>query len=151
MLALVSAHPRLLAASIDQRDLPVGVDVPALIRDVDREAFRPIFPLDGAEHTKSEANRTLLPGKGPAEKDLRAFLAYHPLDHPALMSHAISRECAKALHEHRAEDAIAERRKALESLVSSLGDRLGGWGRSDRPSIEYLLAQVAQVAQAGEE
>jgi hypothetical protein len=39
--------------------------------------------------------------------------------------------------------ALSDRVFALGGAVDELGARLAEWGRSDRPSVEYLLAQAA--------
>lgn len=140
MLGLLSARPLFLGGILDEEIHPV--DIPSLLREVDREAFRPLFSLTGSESTKSEANRILLPGRGNAEKELREFIAQQGFDHPALRSHAISIRGARAIFEGRVEEAVVERAAQMGTLVAGLGDRLGGWGRSDRPSIEYLLANL---------
>ena len=140
LLGLASLHPRQLG--LDRPSDTSEVDIAALIRDVDRDAFRPLFPLTGGM-TTSPANRVLLPGQGPAISQLRSFIQAHGIDHPVLRSHAIGPKTANAIIDGDPEIAIDLRIEALDQLVDAVGDRLAEWGRTDRPSLEYLLAQAA--------
>ncbi len=115
-----------------------GLDVAGMIRDHDIRAFRPFFALHGGA-TRSPANRLLLNGRGAAVNDLRVFIAAKGNDHATLHSHAIDRDVAQAILDRDAERAIHLRSNLLERVVSRLGDRLAEWGRTDRPSLQYLL------------
>jgi hypothetical protein len=139
LLGMASLRPRRLDVSTGSAGAPI--DVAALIRDVDRLAFRPLYPLKGG-NTRSPANRLLLPGAGPAVTELRAFIEAHGVDHPVLRSHAIFPDIVDHVLVGRADQAIARRDEYLSDLVDSLGARMAGWGRNDRPSLEYLLAKV---------
>jgi hypothetical protein len=131
------------ARSEDSGELGAPVDVAMLIRDADRDAFLPMVPL-GGDHwaRRSEGNRLLLPGHGSAERELRAFIERHGTTHPVLESHLINPACAAALAEGDVDRAAQVRAQAFEGLIEQLGSRLAGWGQSDRPSIEYLIAQA---------
>jgi hypothetical protein len=142
MLGLASLRPRLLSAELPTADFAV-IDVPALLRGADRDAFRAVF-TNAAHAVRSEANRLLLPGEGAAAKELAAFIVYHGNDHPVLASHAISPACADAVANRQIDEAIAARETTLATVVLELSDRLAEWDRTDRPSIEYLLAQAAK-------
>lgn len=138
LLGMASCKPRKLGTN----DSEMGaVDIAAWIRDADRDAFRPLFPLSGGV-TSSPANRVLLPGKGPAVGELRSFIERYGCDHPLLESHAINGATAQAIVDDDAVAAIGARTSEVDGLVEALGDRLAEWGRSDRPSLAYLLAQV---------
>ncbi len=137
MLAMVSARPLAL-----QGGREIFVNTSELIREERAMAFRHLFKGVRYEGAGLDANYIVLPGAGPAEDELRTFLLEHGLDHPVLRSHGISVECAEALLQGKGEQAIEHRRVTLDAMVESLGHRLAGWGRTDRPSIEYLLAQV---------
>lgn len=83
-----------------------------------------------------------LPGSGSAAAEVRAFIGAHGIDHPVLRSHAIPPDVANDVLAGQADRAIAHRDDYLIDLVNSLGERLAGSGRNDRPSLEYLLAKV---------
>ena len=139
MLALASLHPRKLG--IDSPPDTAEIDLAALLRAAGRDAFRPIWPLTGGD-TSGPANRVLLPGSGPAVAELRSFIEVHGIDHPVLRSHAITPEVASAIRDDDVVTAMNLRDDALDALAEELGDRLAAWGRNDRPSLEYLLAQA---------
>jgi hypothetical protein len=85
-----------------------------------------------------------LPGKGPAAAELRAFIQAYDVDHVILRSHAIPKTVALSFMNDDVTKAIHEREDIISNFVDALGDRLAEWGRVDRPSVEYLLAQVAE-------
>lgn len=140
LLGLASLHPR--ALGMDSPSDTSEVDIAALIRNVDRDAFRPLYPLTGGA-TTSPANRVLLPGQGPAVFEVRSFIQVHGIDHPVLRSHAIPPEVATEILDGELENALGSRTDEIDALVEDLGGRLAEWGRTDRPSLEYLLAQAA--------
>ena len=41
--------------------------------------------------------------------------------------------------------ALRSRAQLINDAVNALSDRLGEWERSDRPSLEYILAQMADA------
>lgn len=118
------------------------VDVARAIRDHDAEAFRPIFSSSG-EATGSPANRILLPGSGSARQDLAAFVRERGEDHQVLRSHAIPASCAREIVAGDIDAALHDRDFALARQVDTLSERLAEWGRTDRPSIEYLVRLAA--------
>jgi hypothetical protein len=134
LLGMASLGPRNL-----HRHQPT-IDVAALIRERDASAYRPLFPPDGGE-TRGAANRILLPGDGPAAPALRTFIELHGVDDPALRSHAIDPIVAAAIRDRAPERALARRAQLLASSVTTLGRRMAAWGRSDAPSVEYLMRQ----------
>lgn len=134
LLGLASRHPLfLLAASNDGAPL----DVAAAIEASDLQAFRPIFSGSGGP-LSSPANRILLPGPGSARQELVAVTERGFL-HEFFASHLIDLEAAGAIVHNDAATFVDRRSSMIEGAVNSLGDRLAGWGQSDRPSIEYLL------------
>jgi hypothetical protein len=141
LLGLASLHPRKLG--LNSPSDASEVDIAALIREIDRDAFRPLFPLTGGL-TTMPGNRVLLPGHGPAAPEFRSFIQAHGLDHPVLRSHFIWPDIASMILDGDPERAIERRNESFDGLVDELGDRLAEWGRTDRPSLEYLLAQVAE-------
>jgi hypothetical protein len=141
LLGLASLNPVSLAHDSST------IDVAALIRARGDEAARPLFELMH-EATRGPANRLLLPGEGPADAEVRAFIAGRGrhgrhglagLDDPILRSHAIDASVAEAILDGDVPRALARRAALLASSVQSLGDRLAEWGRTDRPSLEYLM------------
>lgn len=141
LLGMASCKPRRLgfAAMTDMSE----IDVAELIRQADLAAFRPLFPLSGGL-TSIPANRLLLPGSGAALEELRSFIRAHGVDHAVLQSHLIEPRAAQAILDDDMATALNARDSALMGEVDDhLGKRLAEWGRSDRPSLDYLLAQAA--------
>lgn len=138
MLGLASLHPMILPSALFQ-DTAATIDVAQLLRQVDRDAFRPIYPLTGATWARSEANRIWLPGQGTAVAELRQSLAHAGYEHPVLRSHAVSPEVADG------ERAISMRETTLAETTSTMMQRLTEWDHGDRPSIEYLLRQLGDA------
>jgi len=132
LLAMASLHPLHL-------DDGAPIDVSKLVQAEDVDAFRAVFP-GGAG---GPANRILLPGAGSALATLRDFIEKVGGDHPALRSHAIDSDVAMAIRDGDATTALAKRTELLRIAAQSLGDKMAAWGRSDRPSLEYLLQQAA--------
>lgn len=111
------------------------VDVAALVEMKDIDAFRYIVPAGGGP--SSPANRILLPGTGSARQEL---LGLEPgRDDRLLASHGISPEGLLALKDGRTEEFLENRKNVLEVAVQELSDRLAGWERGDRPSVDYLV------------
>jgi hypothetical protein len=142
-----SARSRLVLlgmASLAPRELERGqpIDVAVLVRTRDVDAFCPLFP-PGSGETRGPANRVLLPNNGPAADSLRAFIERHGVDDPVLRSHAIDPAIAAAIRDGDSECALARRAQLLASTVNSLVGRMAAWGRSDRPSLEYLMKQAS--------
>lgn len=140
LLGMASRKPRRLGLPemVDTSE----IDVAELIRTVDLEAFRPLCP-PSEEFTSIPANRLLLPGRGPAFEELRSFIRAQGTDHPVLTSHLITPRAAQAILDDDVVELLNERQDAVNGEVDSLGQRLAEWGRSDRPSLEYLLAQAS--------
>ncbi len=129
-------------ASLRPQDLVNGggeIDVAKLVRERDARAFRPLFPSTGG----GPANRLLLPGDGSAAPSVRAFIEQRGIHDPALRSHAIDAATAVAIHNDDATQALELRNKLLADSVENLGNRMAQWGRTDRPSLEYLMKQAA--------
>lgn len=139
LLALTSLDPR----SLDEETL---IDVPELIAKGNAGAFRTIVDPRGNAHplTHSPANRMLYPGgdRRSTRKALLERIENKGIHDPVLVSHAITPEAAAFLTEDRVEQFLEARSQFIVDTVNALGDRLAGWSRSDRPSIEYLLQQT---------
>jgi hypothetical protein len=140
LLGMASRKPRRLevTAMTDTSE----IDVAELIQQADLAAFRPLFPLSGGI-TSIPANRVLLPGSGAAFEELRSFIRAWGVDHPVLTAHLIRPRAAQAILEDDMVTALTERDFALDDAVEDMAARLAEWGRSDRPSLDYLLAQAA--------
>ena len=143
-----SAHSRIVLlalASLHPLDAPDGarVDIAAEVRARDAEAFRALFPLQGGI-SKSPANRLLLPGNGSAAAGLRSDIEQIGVDHPFLRSHAITSDVAQAILERDINRAIHLRGLQIVRAVAILEKRLAEWGRTDRPSIQYVLELGAE-------
>lgn len=142
-----SAHSRLVLlamASLRPLSLADGerLDIAELIKVRDVEAFRALFPPRG-DFARSPANRVLMPGNGSAIAEVRGFISVHGFVHPFLRSHAITPDVAEAIGNRDDERALQLRAARLQQALVSLGERLAEWGRSDRPSIDYVLQQSA--------
>lgn len=137
LLGMASLGPQ----ELDDGSEPISIADMVLRRDVD--AFRPLFRPVGRA-TASPANRILLPGSGSAAATLRAFINQVGVDHPVLRSHAIDPGVAMAIVDADAEAGLAFRAGLLTDTVQRLGDRLAAWGRTDRPSLDYLMKRAAQ-------
>jgi hypothetical protein len=115
------------------------VDIATLIDT--QEEFR-IIVRSKPGIARGPANRILLPGRGVARQVIIPFIKTFGIDSPVLHSHAISPALASALVNDQDNFFLEERQKELQRVVTPLISRLTGWGRSDRPSISYLLAQA---------
>lgn len=143
-----SAHSRIILlamASLRPMKLEDGsrVNIAVELQDRDAAAFRALFPLHG-DATRSPANRLLMPGPGSAAASLRDVIATGGPDQAILRSHAITPEVAEAIAAHDEVRAIYLRAKLLEGAVLTLSHRLAEWGRTDRPSIQYVLELGAE-------
>lgn len=135
LLGLAAHRPRLAPAA----DQAVSeLDIAASIREVDRDAFRQIFPGSGGP-LSSPANRILLPGPGSARPTLVALAAELSADHPFFASHLVPPAAVAALLDDDVEAFVGARAPELSTAVEGLASRLAEWGSSDRPSIEYIL------------
>lgn len=140
MLGMASCKPKQLE-SIANGDVN-EIDVTELIQQADLAAFRPLFPLSGG-FTSIPANRLLLPGSGAALPELQSFIRAYGVDHPVLRSHLIKPRVAQAILDDDMVTALNDRMETVDWAVNELGDRLAEWNRSDRPSLDYLLAQAS--------
>ncbi len=137
LLGMASLVPRTL-------DDDFGViDLAGLVRDHDVDAFRPLFSRRGRA-TSSPGNRVLLPGTGAATTALRVFIDRHGLEHEVLRSHAIDPIVATAIRDGDVQGGLDRRTAILGDAVQRLGDRMAEWGRTDRPSLEYLMRRAAR-------
>jgi Protein of unknown function DUF262 len=141
LLGLASLRPQHL--SLDAARHPGEVNIPTLAEATGERGFRRLFPVESHPHALLATNRILLPGNGPAEEELRTFVSFHGIHHPALGSHAISPACAAALVAGDVGRALEQRSTTLAEALTHFSNGLAEWHRSDRPSIEYLLAQAA--------
>lgn len=125
-------------SSLKPLDLKDGnpIDVAALIEEI--EEFRKIVRISDM-YARGPANRVLLPGTGPAQREIVDLITGGNSDSSILHSHAISQAAITALLDKDFERFFQERKKSIEMAVSDLGNRLAGWDRPDRPSISFLL------------
>jgi hypothetical protein len=124
-----------------QLDGRTRIDIASLIETRGTGAFRRVFS-PGDPLTQSPANRILLPGTSEARRDL-AETAEQGSDTSAILgSHAITKEASEALLAGDSRSFLAARKATVETAVHNLAERLAGWSRNDRPSIEYLLEKA---------
>lgn len=110
------------------------IDIAECIRKNGRKAFRKIW----AQGASSPANRILLPGTGPAFRELDAFME-ETYSFTVLESHGIGEEAARAFQKGDCNVFIQHREKTIEEATRTLIKRFAAWGRNDRPSIQALL------------
>lgn len=129
--------------ALGPRDLVAGrpLDVAVLIADSGREAFRTIFIRGGGALSTSPANRILLPGTGAAREELTAFVEAAWLHPGVAESHGITAEAKDALIRGEVERFLECRLARLRDVTMGFAANLAAWGRSDRPSLDYLLAE----------
>ncbi len=120
------------------------LDVAAMIETRGVAAFRRIF-APGDPLARTPANRILLPGASGAARDLLEFAAQAGEILPVFSSHAISSAGVVALRERDTRSFLYERKRSIEEAVDRMAERLAGWSRTDRPSIEYLLSQADDI------
>ncbi len=140
LLALAAQEPRPPEQSGTESSDSV-IDVAAAINEHDRDAFRLVFPGAGGAYG-SPANRIIAPGAGSARQSLLTIIQQHGPNNPILQSHLIAPSAAEALLSNNVEQFIELRGQAVADAVDGLSDRLAEWGQNDRPSIDYLLAQI---------
>jgi len=128
-------------ASLKPQKLENGepLDIATLIDT--QEEFRMIISSKPGL-ARGPANRILLPGHGVARQEIIPFVKSSSNDSLILHSHAITPAAATALVTEQDELFLEERQNNLNEVVTPLITRLTGWGRSDRPSISYLLGQA---------
>jgi hypothetical protein len=121
------------------------MDIPALIENNDLSAFRKIVSVRGAIN-RSPANRIFsTSGTGPAQREIKHITEQldFGLDRSKVWpSHAISEMALAALINNQFEDFLRERKRTIEEITNSLSSKLAAWGRTDRPSIGYLIEQA---------
>jgi len=119
------------------------VDVAKLLEEQDVRAFRIIVPSGGSTLLHSPANRMLLPGSGSMRQELKQY-SYE--EHAVVFtSHGITADATQALKSGDVQQFFEQRRKTLEQAAQQLGNRLAGWGQSDRPSVKHLLTLTTNV------
>lgn len=130
-------------SSLRPRNLGDGaiIDVATLVEDRGSDAFRYIVTSQGGD-TRSPGNRIVHPGSGIARREVETRIDMDGVDSAILRSHAISPEAARALRNGDVSAFLEKRIQSLSAVVSDLGERLAGWSRTDRPSIEYLLRRA---------
>lgn len=133
-LGLASLQPRALASGRP-------IDVGALVEAADVAALRPILPPTPGS-TRAPENLILLSGAGPARDALIESISSSSHDE-TLRSHAISPEAVKDLLEGASDLFLQRRRALLTEATRAMLARLTGFGRSTRPSIDYLLRSTS--------
>ncbi len=133
----------LALASLRPRHLETGepLDVTALLETHGAEAFR---PLD-ASGEGIPGNRLLHPAAG-----IRPLVAGRAADptpesRAVLSSHAIEGEAVDEVVRGSWPGVIAARREHIGRIADGLGAVHAGWGRSDRMSLDALLAADAEA------
>lgn len=146
--AAASRLVMLALANLGPRDLRDGspVDVAGHIDTFDVAAYVKVVPTKrlSLEMARSPANRALHPGSGkrPLQTLVLDRIRTHGPKDPVLESHAIDEEVGLLLEQGDLRGFLSTRARKLEEHVGGLGKRLAGWGRNDRPSIDYILREV---------
>ncbi|MGH7341011.1 MAG: DUF262 domain-containing protein [Candidatus Rokuibacteriota bacterium] len=139
MLALVHLEPR---------ELLTGgrIDVAELLERDGIEAFVRVVGQADIPGVRSPANRLIQTKGTPVRKLLLHRIAAQGLGDPVLAGHAIDPEAAGRLLTDDAAGFLAARGARLTAEVRLFGERMAAWDQSDRPSIEYLLAEAGAEA-----
>jgi Protein of unknown function DUF262 len=140
-LGLCSLRPLQLSANREGVHLPV--DLPAIL-EASNKGSRSLWSPNALSNGRTVANRLLLPGQGSTHAELEEFIKRHGSAHPVLASHAINADCALAISDGDFEIALMAREQSVFEALSDLSDRLAEWGHNDRPSIDYLVAQMGK-------
>lgn len=137
LMALSSLHPL---------DLDTGkpLDIAELIETHDLNAFRKIVSSD-IDAVHGAENRILLPPTpGGVRKELIELIKRKGANHPVLISHGINSQASESLVKGRFDEFLSHRSKFLLETANSLGLRLAGWKKKDRPSINFILQQTGE-------
>jgi Protein of unknown function DUF262 len=137
-LSLWSLRPLQLSPGREGTHHPIDLGE---VLEASDQGSRPLLARGVIPNETTVANRILLSGQGSAEREVESFIQRVGPEHPVLVSHAISKKCALALRDRDWELALMEREQSLFEVLSDFSGRLAEWGHSDRPSIDYLLAQ----------
>ena len=114
-----------------------------LVEEQDHKAFVKIIKQPGIEGTRDAANRILHPKGYQVTKLLLTQRDGSLFSGPSIAaSHAISAEALDALERDDLEGFLARRHESLTTEVRRFADRMAAWEQTDRPSIEYVLAEV---------
>jgi hypothetical protein len=135
LLALAHLGPRHLASG-------EPIDIVELLAEEDKGAFVKILLQPGLPRSRSAANRLLHPKGIRIHNALRQRISDHGADDPVLRSHAIEPRAAELLAAGDLEGFLAKRSETLISEMRRFGERMAAWDHSDRPSVDYLLAEA---------
>lgn len=138
LLALAHLRPRHLATG-------APIDVVSLLSQDDTEAFvRILSPTQKVKirGARSAANRALHPRGLRIHNALRQRISDYGTDDPVLSSHAIEPRAAELLASGDLEGFLTKRSATLKAEMRRFGERMAAWDHSDRPSIDYLLAEA---------
>jgi hypothetical protein len=127
LLAMYSLNP----SDSNGRSLSVG----ELIESAGVNAFRQIIARRGKDFA-SPANRILLPGSGAAKKEV---LLTGRFNEAWLSSHGIGPLAFQRLASNDDQGFLQHRSDCLVAAVRTMSAKRAAWGRTDRPSIRYLL------------
>jgi len=130
LLGLESLTPRNIFTS-------ASLAVPQLLLEHKSGLCQRIVPskLYSGERALGIANRLIHP---PTRDLSRALIACH--EAAVLRSHGIDERAFSALRSGRYGAFLAKREMSIVARLRQFGGRMAAWGRSDRPSIEHLLA-----------
>jgi hypothetical protein len=132
-------------ATLAPKDLVTGerLDVATMIESEKAHAYRALVPPRNQlpSVSRSPANRIIHP-KDPAlyRRLLERIQESHSHD-DVLVSHAISSSAARSFAKDDIQAFLKVRSRDVTRLVNEMGERLAGWKRSDRPSINHILAE----------
>jgi hypothetical protein len=136
----------MVLSSLHPLDLDTGkpLDIAKLIEIHDLNAFRKIVSSD-IDAVHGAENRILLPPTpGGVRKELIELIKRKGADHPVLISHGINSQASESLVKGQFDEFLSHRSKFLLETANSLGLRLAGWDKKDRPSINFILQQTGE-------
>jgi Protein of unknown function DUF262 len=135
----------LLALShLGPRDLTTGepIDVAGVIEEQGKDVFLKILRQSGLAGSRGATNRMIHPRAAAIHQILRRRIADNGLDDPVLQSHAIDAQAAERLGAGDLEEFLVRRAATLTAEVRRFAEKMAAWDQNDRPSIDYLLAEV---------
>jgi len=139
LLSLAHLGPRLLTTG-------ERIDVAGLLDKEDKDAAAKILAQSDLERSRGVANRLIQPKGDPVHRLLLDRIAVHGPDDPVLHSHAIDGTAAALLAADDLPGFLARRSEILTAEVHRFGERMAAWDHTDRPSLDFLLAEAGVEA-----
>ena len=146
--AAASRITMLALAHLEPREFLQGrpLDVVQLLTKDDKNVFCKILETGDLEFSASPVNRTIHSSEIPIHKLLQKRISEQGPADPVLASHAINPDAARCLLSNDLAGFLRFRAETLTREVRNFAERMAEWDQSDRPSIDYLLAEAGVEA-----